>query len=376
MCIIYEDTTTTNGYIIEEATVDKTADTPASIAWTIDKVQFDSPTSANAGSVLGIYLVVFDGNATSSGLNMSNMTVTETYSPVGLISYDEQGQFLQDDIDLTYAAPTDTISSLLSGIMQKDGMLMNIDSKNNEIEFFAYSAYETRRDAGGANVVDWSKYLLEYSNPRFNTNYGNNYAINNSVGLSDPYPGNSVKIVLGSQTSSSKYKDFAEDYNSKFKDVVSVKKINNSTTPFTEYETSGTSLVSLYTTLDDLKQYRYSSSTVSQGTLSLLPSIHNVNFSVAPIGVDDWYSLIDNSVRAKPSFLLPLDEIKNLDLRKPIFVSQLGGYYIPEEIEQYVDSKTPVSVKLIKLNANVGSSVPTPSPSTPEGLQEDLQYDL
>ena len=25
-------------------------------------------------------------------------------------------------------------------------------------------------------------------------------------------------------------------------------------------------------------------------------------------------------------------------------------YYIPEEVEQYIDSKTPVSVKLIKLN--------------------------
>jgi hypothetical protein len=86
------------------------------------------------------------------------------------------------------------------------------------------------------------------------------------------------------------------------------------------------------------------------GTILNLPSIYNVNFAVAPSGVSDWYNLIDNSVRVTPSFLLPLDEIKDLDLRKPIFVSQLGGYFIPEEVEQYVDSVTPVSVKLIKLN--------------------------
>lgn len=365
VCIIYEDTTTTNGYIIEEAIVDKSADTSTTITWTIDKVQFDSPTSANAGSVLGVYLVVWDGNATSTGLNMSNMTVAETASPVGLISYDEQGQFLQDAVDLTYAAPTDTISSLLSGIMQKDGMLMNIDSKLNQIEFFAYSAYGIRRYNG--EYSDWSKYLLEYSNPKFNTNYGNNYAINNSVGLSDSYPGNSIKVVLGNQTSSSKYKDFAEDYNSKFKDVVSAQKLLYSTTPYTEYKTEGLSLVELGANLGNLSQYRYASSTVSQGTLTGLPAIQNVNFSVAPSGVNDWYGLIDNAVRANPSFLIPLDEIKNLDLRKPIFISQLGGYYIPEEIEQYVDGKTPVSVKLIKLNANVGIL---------EGLQNSLQYGL
>lgn len=364
--IAYKHLTLANEFVFEQATETERSDTVSSIDVTIDKSQFETSTLQNKGDVAGLYVLSYK-NASSGpdGENMSNMTVIENYSPVGLISYDEQGQFLQDAVDLTYAAPTDTISSLLSGIMQKDGMLMNIDSKLNQIEFFAYSAYGIRRYNG--EYSDWSKYLLEYSNPKFNTNYGNNYAINNSVGLSDPYPGNSIKVVLGNQTSSSKYKDFAEDYNSKFKDVVSAQKLVYSTTPYTEYKIEGLSLVELGANLGNLSQYRYASSTVSQGTLTGLPAIQNVNFSVAPSGVNDWYGLIDNAVRANPSFLIPLDEIKNLDLRKPIFISQLGGYYIPEEIEQYVDGKTPVSVKLIKLNANVGIL---------EGLQNSLQYGL
>tara|TARA_B110000902_G_scaffold264597_1_gene346507 strand:- start:257 stop:2383 length:2127 start_codon:yes stop_codon:yes gene_type:complete len=348
--IIYKHKTTANTYIIEEAVVDTENNSTTTVDYTMDKTQFNTPTSSDAGDVIGIYLLRYDVTNSSSGSSMTNMDVVETYSPAGLISYDKHGQYLQDAVDLTYAASTETISSLIKGLMQKDGMLMNIDSKRKEIEFFAYSAYGTRRDLGGDNIVDWSKYLLEYSNPKFNTNYGNNYAISNKVGLSGPYPGNSVKIILGNQTSSSKYKDSAEDYNSTFKDVVSAQKLLYSTTPYVEYKVSGNSLVELDVNLGNLEQYRYDSTTSSLGTLTGLPAIYNVNFSVATGGINAWYGLIDNSVRAKPSFLLPLDVVKNLDLRKPIFISQLGGYYIPEEVEQYIDSKTPVSVKLIKLN--------------------------
>ena len=348
--IVYEDTQTTNGYIIEEAVVDTGGDnnTTTTVDWTMSKTQFDSPTSADAGIVIGIYLLREDTGTQSGTGRMTDMVVTETASPVGLISYDEQGQYLQDEVDLTYAASTDTISSLIKGIMQKEGILMNIDSNSKEVEFFNYDAYSTRRDNG--EYVDWSKFLQAYDVPKFNTNYGNNYAISNTVGLSEPYPGNSVKIILGNQTSSSKYKDSAEDYNSKFNDVTSAQNLLYTTTPYTEYTVEGSSLVEFDTALGNLSQYRADSSTTALGTLTGLPAIYNVNFAVAPSGVNNWYYLIDNSVRAKPSFLLPLDVIKNLDLRKPIFVSQLGGYFIPEEVEQYIDSKTPVSVKLIKLN--------------------------
>jgi len=362
--IVYKHLTHVNGYVYEMATETINNSTYFDIDITIDKSQFDDITIANKGEVQGLYVMSYKANVSnpsSGGEVMTNMLVTETASPENVISYDEYGQYVQDAVDLTHAASQDKISSLLKGLMQKDGMLMNIDSKNKEIEFFAYSAYATRRDLGGDNIVDWSKYLLEYSNPKFNTNYGNDYGISNTLGLKDPYPGNSIKIILGNQTaSSSKYKDSAEDYNSKFKDVTSAQKILYTGTPYTEFAVEGDSLVELDVNLGNLQQYRYDNNTTSLGTILNLPSIYNVNFAVAPSGVSDWYNLIDNSVRVTPSFLLPLDEIKDLDLRKPIFVSQLGGYFIPEEIEQYIDSVTPVSVKLIKLNFESGGFVSRP----------------
>ena len=48
-------------------------------------------------------------------------------------------------------------------------------------------------------------------------------------------------------------------------------------------------------------------------------------------------------------FLLPVDEIKNIDLSEPIYVEELGGFYIIEEIKEYTNGQTPVMVKLIKL---------------------------
>jgi hypothetical protein len=342
--IIYEDTTITNGYISERAIESVNNASAYTLDITINKSQFDSPTDPNAGAVVGLYCLAYKFQSLDQDDQMTNMTITETASPVGIVSYDEYGQFLQDSVDLTYGASLETISSMMSGVMQKEGVLMNIDSLNKEIEFFSYSAYNTRRDSG--EFVDWSKYLLEYNSPDFNTNFGNNYAISNQIGLSDPYPGNTSKIVLGNQTSSSKYKDFTTDLVSKFKDIKSVSEIAN-TVPVIEVSTSGRSLVEFDIATGNVTQVRYNTNT--QGTLIGLPGILNINYAVIPTGVADWYSLIDNSVRAKPRFLLPLDEIKNLDLRKPIFIDQLGGYYIPELIEQYTNSYTEVRVKLIKL---------------------------
>ena len=344
---------TTGGAPISELV--KSEAQTSSISITLNKSVFDTPTSTDAGTVIGVYVLTgMTGPSSVPGLD--NMQVSEEYLPEGLVSYDEYGQFLQDSVDLTYAAPLDSISALMSGLMQKDGILMNIDSTEKEIEFFSYKAYETRRDLGGDNIVDWSKYLLEEDNPRFNTNYGNNYAISNQIGLTDPYPGNIYKVVLGNQTSSSKYKDFSTDYVGKFSDIKSVKAIAFSTVPYTEYSTDGASLVQYDTDLGNLIQYRYDKTT--QGNIANLPALYNINYGTPPTGVVAWYNLIDNAVRARPSFLLPIEQIRNLDLRKPIFVDQLNGYYIPEEVEQYVNSQTKVSVKLMKIDSPV--IYPTP----------------
>ena len=225
-------------------------------------------------------------------------------------------------------------------------MDVNVDKK--EVYFFSYLKY-IRQKLNGI-YKDWSKYLLEYNNPKFNTNYGNNYAILNKIGLSNPYPGNFTSIILGTQYANlSKFKEYHENFVKQFKDVKSVVKILNPDSPYTEYTTSGAALVALddKTTIGDLTQIRWDKT--PQGTLTNLTPIHNVNYFQAPDGVFEWYSLIDGSIKCEPSFLLPLDEIINLDLSIPVYLEQLGGYYIIEEVKEYIDSKTIVKVSLIKL---------------------------
>ena len=282
-----------------------------------------------------------------------SVQTSESYFPVGTIAYDEHKQFVPEDIDLTYAFSLETVSSLMNGLMQKQGMLMDISVDKKEVYFFSYLKYKTQKNNGV--YKDWSKYLLEYNNPKFNTNYGNQYAILNKVGLSSPYPGNFTSIILGTQYANlTKFKEYQENFVKQFKDVKSVLKVEHSNYPYIEYETSGASLVALndqdgVSSVSGLTQIRYNKDT--QGTINNLPLIHNVNFFQTPDGVFEWYSLIDKSVKCEPSFLLPLDEIRNLDLRVPIYLQQLGGFYIIEEVKEYVDSETIVKIKLIKLSS-------------------------
>lgn len=310
----------------------------------VDKVQLDT-VPAGATSLIGIYIVRSNGSSLGT-YTMGNMTVTETFLPTSVgVSYDKSDQFLQDNVDLTLLAPNESVSKLLTGLMHKEGILMNVDSFSKEVEFFAYSAYKTRRDAG--EYEDWTKYLQEYVSPEFNTDYGNEYAIKNEIGLADPYLGNTNRIILGNQTSNSKYKEFTENYLSDFSDVKAIELIPNTLVPYTEYTCDGLSLVELDGTLGNLAQRRFD--TTTQGTLTNLPALVNVNLLNIPSGVSDWYELIDLSVRCTPTFLLPIQVVKNLDLRLPIFIGQIGGFYIIEEVQEYIDSSTPVKVKMIKL---------------------------
>ena len=85
-----------------------------------------------------------------------------------------------------------------------------------------------------------------------------------------------------------------------------------------------------------------------------LPLIANVNYATLPQGVEEWYNLIDKAVRVKAKFLLPIRTIKNLDLSKPIYVGELGGFYIIEEISEYTGPSNEVTVKLIRLISELG----------------------
>lgn len=343
--------------IIENVPVIEDSGTFLTINVTVDKNYFDTaPSQADPNGFIGMYLTNDGSSLTPDGGQITFMQVTETISPPGVVSYDpETGEYLQENIDLTYAAPKKNITTLLTGLMHKEGMLMNIDHVNKEVEFFSYSAYKVK--VNNNDYYDWTKYLQEYINPDFNTQYGQQYAITNRLGLSDPYLGNTVDIVLGNQSSQSKYKDFKENYLKDFKDVTKVDNVLNSIVPYIEYEVSGLSLVEHTGDLASLDNLDWDKN--NYGNLVGLPYIQNVNFTVVPSGVSWWYSLIDSSVRAKPTFLLPVEVASNLDLRKPVYVGQLGGFYILEELEGYEDSSTPVRAKLIKIPNDDATTIDT-----------------
>lgn len=349
--IIYEDTSVTDGYIFIEANVDTTNDTTTTLDWTMDKAQFDNATTINpdAGTLIGIYVLRYDGNSTASGRSMFNMVVTESILASDIVSFDDYGQYLQDTVDLRFAAPQKTILKIINGILQRFGALINIDHKAKEVEIFTYDHYTTARD--NSNFVDWTDYLQEYASPNFNTNYGNSYAIKNVLGLGSPYLGNSVEHFLGNQVSNSKLKEFATNYNTEFNDITNLVVVNN-TIPYDEFSIGGASMVEFDYNSTSLTQYRVdiaNATIVTQGATVGVPFMRNVNFSVMPTGLSTWYTIVDESLRAKPLFLLPQIIIKNLDLKDPVYIGKLGGFFIIEEIEQYVDESTPVLVKLLKM---------------------------
>ena len=80
-----------------------------------------------------------------------------------------------------------------------------------------------------------------------------------------------------------------------------------------------------------------------------MPAIKNVVEDQLASSTNDWYTLIDKSIRAKAKFLLPLSVFKKIDLTYPVFINDLNGFYIIEEIEQYVSGEQEVVINLIKL---------------------------
>ena len=341
--IIWEDLTSPGDFLFQDATIETNNSTTEIVDVTINKSQFNTP-PANAGSLVGLYLLRQDfNNEGYSG--MGGMSVTEEILGAGVVTYDDYGQFEQNTVDLTYATPQKTIKDILNGILQRFGALVDIDHKAKEVEIFTYKAYGTRKTSG--DFESWTEYFQQYDPPNFNTNYGNNYAVKNKIGLGNPYLGNSVERYLGNQVTKSKLKEFATDFNTQFQDITGLVVVNNTINPYDEFSIGGGTMVEFSSSLGAMTQRTWVNNT--QGSLSGVANLVNVNYSQIPDGQNDWYTLIDESVRCSPSFLVPQSVIKNLDIKKPIYIDQLGGYYIIEKIDGYEDEVTPVTVDLIKL---------------------------
>mgnify|MGYP003665469843 FL=1 len=52
-------------------------------------------------------------------------------------------------------------------------------------------------------------------------------------------------------------------------------------------------------------------------------------------------------------FLISPSVFVKFDIKQPIYLRQLGGYFIVEEVEEYENGESPVKVTLIKLLRNI-----------------------
>lgn len=342
---IWEDTISPSGVIFKFLPFVTDNSTITTVSVQIDKAELNSP-PANAGNFIGIIFQVKSTNEFSyMPNNLASMKTTEDIVPSDITIYDDYKQYGGEDINLTHAAPEESIKTLLSAYMQKEGMLMNINNKDKIIKFFTYNHYSTEKLAG--NYYDWSKYLRKYDSPQYNTDYGGNYYKKNQIGLTDPYRGNSYYLTLNNQGVESKLKDAGSNLVKNFKDVENIASVNNLIVPYFEYKNTGLGLVEIGGNLSGLEQQRADGS--SQGSLNPLKSVFNVNYTTPPQGVREWYDLVNSAVKAEAKFLLPINVVKELDLSKPVYVEDLGGFFIIEEVSEYVNAQTTVNVKLIKL---------------------------
>ena len=281
---------------------------------------------------------------------IDNMATAETYLLAGEVVFDDDGSYGSSTVDLTYAAHQDTVKDLLMGVMNKEGILMSINDTDKTVKLFSYGHYEAQKESG--NFYDWTEYLQKYDVITRDTNYGKEFGRVNQISLTKPYSGNVYNFNLSNhEDGSSKYKDFAKNEVKQFDDVSKVIDIANPTTPYFEYELIEKGLVEQVSDLGDLNQINFANS--SQGTISGLTAFANVNYLTIPRGISEWYNLIDRALRIEAKFLLPISLIKTLDISKPVYISDLGGYYIIEEVSEYVDAITPVKIKLIKLVDNL-----------------------
>ena len=265
--------------------------------------------------------------------------------PTDIVVYDDEGQFLTVDVNLLYAAPKVSLKKLFVGLLQKEGLLININSKNKEISLFTYSKYIENKEN---NIYsDWSSYFQKHMTPTFNTDYGSDYGQTNQIGLKDPYRGNSNYISLSHNNDFSKYEESVDNLVDTFKDVEQVVDVDNDGLSWFEYTNTGLGLVVQGEPLSGLLQKRNGIATTF--AIYSLPSFENVNYNNIPTGISEWYQLVDKSLRVTASFILPVRVIKELDLRIPIYIEDLGGFFIIEEIEEYQNAQSITSVKLMKL---------------------------
>lgn len=310
--------------------------------------------------------------------NLANMKFIEKTLPKGVTQLDSFGQYIYDTTNLLEFSPDTAIKDLLSNCLQQQGILLSFEKDEKGIQniakLFTYGAYRQRVKEAQSGLqgkyYDWSEYHLKNISSLFNTDYGAKYGELNEVSLSDPFPGNISNIKISTNIVNkgfqSKLPPLMSNKTSSFKDISSVTVIGDTDTYF-EYENKGQGLVraELGELLPGNKTQCHAEQTndfvaggpifaVSNIIYPPIVSIEDIETAVEtedflPPGIKEWYHLVDVAVRSQATFLLPLLVIKTFDISFPIYVESLGGFYIVEQIGEYIDNTTPVKVDLIKL---------------------------
>jgi hypothetical protein len=346
----------------------QTSETPRNFTVTGNKEQLNNtPEAAVGGAFIGLILRVVvrhDGGYWDDVPEMFNMHFVEQVLPKGKTSQDRFGQFLNDHTNLLDYSPDTSVKELLANILQQQGLLLTFERDSNGVQnivkLFTYGAYRDRvheARAGELNkYYDWSKYHRRYTPPLWNTDYGSKYGEMNEISLTNPFPGNIGHIQISTNVTSkgfqSKLIPLAKNQTKSFDDVSLVTSVFN-TDPYFEYtlKTQGLVRCSFDDFLPGVRKQYNAELAVSTIDCDQLPKLSNVIYSddFIPIGIKEWYLLVDVAVRCQASFLLPILVIQTLDLSKPVFIETLGGFYIIEEVEEYTDNLTVVKVNLIKL---------------------------
>jgi hypothetical protein len=280
------------------------------------------------------------------------------------VQFDSFGQYISNRTNLLDLAPDTSIKELLSNVLQQQGLLLTFEKDSEGVQniakLFTYGAYRNKvaevRAGDITKYYDWSEYHQRYVPPLFNTDYGSMYGEVNEIGLSSPFPGNIGRVTISTNITSQGFQTklipLAKNETKGLRDVSQVKLIFN-TEPYYEYTLSEQGLVSCSFNefLGGVRKQYNAELAVSTIDCAPLPKLSNVIYAdtFLPIGIKEWYYLVDVAVKCEATFLLPILVLQTLDLSIPVFVESLGGFYIIEEIPEYTDNVTPVKVKLIKL---------------------------
>jgi hypothetical protein len=342
---------------------------------TAAKEQLDN-TPVDAVSFVGLTLrldILHEGGYWNDPPSLTEMHFVEEVLPQGKTDYDEYGQFLKNKTNLLDLAPDMSIKELLANTLQQQGLLLTFERDSNGVQniakLFTYGAYRDRVSEARSGIpfkyYDWSEYHQKNVPPLWNTDYGSEYGEMNEISLSNPFAGNVGKIQISTNITSkgfqSKLIPLAKNQTKGFDDISSVKAVFN-TEPYFEYTLKNQGLVkcSFDKYLPGVRKQYNAELVTSVIDSDPLPLLSNVIYSddFLPIGIKEWYYLVDVSVRCQATFLLPILVLQTLDLSKPVYIETLGGFYIIEEVEEYTDNLSVVKVSLIKLPL----SAPEPPP--------------